>query len=183
MPLRFFPSTLSERFLADTLPVLLRHSSIAAHCLSAAFGHRASGASALLCRQKNPLLDHSDLEPLQGRGSLGQSRRGGLCVVRGSDLARPGCRIAAAIVGAGVGGCGRRSRTHRCCTSLSAPGRPAALRITLLDRGLRAVAGDNPAATISRLQRAGIGTAELIQIVDRVLVSPGSADRARLLLG
>lgn len=124
MPLRFFPSTLSERCLADTLPVLLRYPSTAAHGLSAAFGNRTSGASALLCRQKNPLLDRTDLEPLQGRGSLGQSRRGGLCVVRGSDVARPGCRIAAAIVeavGAGVGGGAARTDAAQACALKAAP--------------------------------------------------------------
>ena len=48
MPLRFFPSTFSERFLADTLPVHLRHPSTAAHGLSAAL---ATGllAPALYC--------------------------------------------------------------------------------------------------------------------------------------
>ncbi len=59
---------------------------------------------------------------------------------------------------------------------------PQHLRMTLLDKGSLAVAGNNPAAVVSRLQRGGISTAELIQIGDRVLVAPGSANRARLLL-
>lgn len=60
---------------------------------------------------------------------------------------------------------------------------PPRLHIALLDRGSLSVAGDNPATLLSRLQRGGISPAELIQIGGRVLVAPGSANRARLLLG
>lgn len=59
---------------------------------------------------------------------------------------------------------------------------PPRLRIALLDRGSLAVAGDDPASLLSRLQRGGISPAELIQIGDRVLIAPSSANKARLLL-
>lgn len=59
---------------------------------------------------------------------------------------------------------------------------PPRLHIALLDRSSLSVAGDNPTALISRLQRGGIGPAELIQVGERVLVAPSSADKARLVL-